>query len=349
MSVPYDGSTAAIQVGETFTVRQLIQAMMVCSANEAANMIAEHIGGNIESFSSMMNARAKELGANSTHFLNANGLHEDSHQTTVHDMAIIARYGMQHFEEFRNAASLLEFSLPSTPFHEKEDRSFTNTNKLLISSSSYYYPYATGIKTGFTSKALNCIVASANKDGVELIAVVFGSIDVQNRTDDVKALFEYGFEKLKSVQFYEKGSIIENVNVPGSAKEGSTVAAILTKDVIHTIPATKNASDYPPDIQLLDKIKAPISSGDSLGTVTYHIEGNSYQYELVAAEDVESVIGNVAAVAVKTAKVIGKIIFWAVLSVVGIFIFFVFLRASVISKRQRMRNRRRAIYNRRFR
>lgn len=143
MSVPYDGTTAAIQVGETWTVKQLIDAMMVCSANEAANMLAEHIGGNVESFASIMNARAKEIGAKSTNFVNANGLHNSKHKTTAYDLAIIARHGLINFPEFRKAASLKDFSLPSTNIYDKEDRYFINTNRMLIKSSPYYYEYAT--------------------------------------------------------------------------------------------------------------------------------------------------------------------------------------------------------------
>lgn len=211
MSVPYDGTTAAIQVGETWTVKNLIDAMMVCSANEAANILAEHIGGSVESFASMMNSRAKELGAKSTNFVNPNGLHDDDHQTTAYDMAIIARHGMLNLPYFKTAAALTNFSLPKTSIYDKEDRNFINTNRMLIKNSSYYYEYTTGIKTGYTSKSLNCIVASAKKNDVELIAVVFGATGAQNRTKDTIALFEYGFAKMKSQKIALKKCYLRNL------------------------------------------------------------------------------------------------------------------------------------------
>lgn len=349
MSVPSDGSIASIQVGEAFTVKQLVQAMMVCSANEAANILAEHIGGNVESFATIMNTRAKEIGAKSTHFVNANGLHDDNHKTTVYDMAIIARYGLQHLPALKEATSLKNFSLPDSNVYHKGDRNFTNTNKLIIPSSSYYYEYATGMKTGYTSKALNCIVASAEKGGVELIAVVFGSIGAENRTKDVKTLFEYGFEQLKGEMFYSKGSTIKEIKIPGGTSDTNTINAVINENIIHSIPLDKNASDYTSEITIKDDLKAPISSGDVVGTITYNIEGHTYTYDLVASNKVDSIVENVAAIAVKTGKAIGKVLFWAILSAIGIFIALVFLRASIITKKQRMRSRRRMLYNKRFR
>lgn len=349
MSVPYDGTTAAIQVGETWTVKQLVEAMMVCSANEAANILAEHMGGNIDSFATMMNTRAKELGAKSTNFVNANGLHDDKHHTTVYDMAMITRHGMLNIPEFKKAAALTKFSLPNTSIYNKGDRTFINTNKLIIPNSSYYYQYATGIKTGYTSKALNCIVASAEKDGVSLIAVVFGASDASIRTADTKALFEYGFEQLKAERFLSKGDIVENVKIPGAKTENNILSAVSSSNVVLTIPIDKNVSDYTPEISLNKNLKAPINSGDTVGTITYNVEGNTYNYKLLASNNIESIMSNVATIAIKTTKAIGKIIFWAILSVIGIFIGLVFLRASIITKRQHMRARRRAIYNKRFR
>lgn len=349
MSVPYDGTTAAIQVGEIWTVKQLVEAMMVCSANEAANVLAEHIGGNIESFASMMNSRAKELGAKSTNFVNANGLHDSNHYTTAYDMAIIARHGMLKLPEFKKAAKLKEFSLPDTDIYTKSDRNFINTNRMLIESSSYYYKYATGIKTGYTSQALNCIVTSAEKDGVELIAVVFGAMGAQNRTKDTLALFEYGFDKLKSETFFMKGDQVDKLQIQGAPSDNNIVIATISNNVVHTIPVNNNTSDYTPEININQDLKAPISSGDILGTITYNIEGNTYEYELLASNGVESLMDNVTASVVNTTKIIGKVIFWAILSVIGILVGIILLRAAILTKKQKMRRRRMIAYNSRFR
>lgn len=348
MSVPYDGTTAAIQVGETWSVEQLVDAMMVCSANEAANMLAEHIGGSIESFASMMNSKAKEIGAKSTNFVNPNGLHDSNHKTTVYDMAMIARYGMLNFPTFRKAASLTSFSLPDTDIYDKGDRYFVNTNKMIIESSSYYYKYATGIKTGYTSSSLNCIVSSAEKDGVELIAVIFGAMGAQNRNNDNIALFEYGFEQLKSENFVSAGAIIDTLEVDDAETDTENLNVVMGSNVTHTIPNDKSITDYIPTINI-NSLKAPINSGDVVGSIEYDIEGVTYTYDLLAGNSVEKYTNTIATVAVTTVKVIGQVIFWAVMSVISIIVAIVFLRAAVLTKRQRMRRKRMTLYNSRFR
>lgn len=349
MSVPYDGTTAAIQVGETWTVKQLVEAMMVCSANEAANVLAEHIGGSIESFASMMNSRAKELGAKSTNFVNPNGLHDSNHKTTAYDMAIIARHGMLNLPEFKKAAALTNFSLPDTSIYSKGDRNFINTNRMLIKSSSYYYEYATGIKTGYTSHSLNCIVASAEKDGVELIAVVFGAMGAKNRTDDTIALFEYGFEKLKSEKFYSKGDVIENLTISGAPTDNNKVVAVISQDVVHTIPSSKTSGDYAPEINISKNLKAPITSGEVLGSIKYIIEDNTYEYDLIATNNIESALNNITAGVISTAKIIGKVILWAIITIIIMFVTLILIRAAILTKKQKVRRRRMMMYNSRFR
>ena len=349
MSVPYDGTTAAIQVGETWTVKQLVEAMMVCSANEAANVLAEHIGGSIESFASMMNSRAKELGAKSTNFVNPNGLHDSNHKTTAYDMAVIARHGMLNLPEFKKAAALTEFSLPDTNIYSKGDRNFINTNRMLIKSSSYYYEYATGIKTGYTSHSLNCIVASAKKDGVELIAVVFGAMGAKNRTDDTIALFEYGFEKLKSEKFYSKGDVIENLTISGAPTNNNKVVAAISQDVVHTIPSSKTSGDYAPEINISKNLKAPITSGEVLGSIKYVIEDNTYEYDLIATNNIESALNNITAEVISTTKIIGKVILWAIITIIIMFVTLILLRAAILTKKQKVRRRRMMMYNSRFR
>lgn len=168
---------ANIQVGETFTIEQLLNVMMVQSANEAATIIAEHISGNVEEFSKLMNQKAQEIGCKNSNFVNANGVHSDNHYSTAYDLALIARYCMEN-DKFRSLANMMECSLPRTEFWQDEqveengERVFKNTNKLLLSDNKYYYPYAIGIKTGFTTPAKNCLISASNKDGFETIAIV---------------------------------------------------------------------------------------------------------------------------------------------------------------------------------
>ena len=146
-------STANIQVGETFTVGELLNVMMIHSANEAANILAEHISGSMSEFAKLMNEKAKEIGCLDTNFVNANGAHDENHYSTAYDMAMIARYCMKN-ETFRNLVTTMECSLPNTELWQ-EPRVYRNTNSLLLSDNKYYYPYCNGIKTVFTTPANN--------------------------------------------------------------------------------------------------------------------------------------------------------------------------------------------------
>lgn len=197
---------ANIQVGETFTIEQLLNVMMVQSANEAATVIAEHISGSVSEFSKLMNQKAIEIGCKNSNFLNANGIHDENHYSTAYDMALIARYCMKN-ETFRKLANKMECSLPRTEFWQDEqveengERIFHNTNRLLDPNHRYYYPYAIGIKTGFTTPAKNCLVSASNKDGFETIAVILHGETTEDglsaRYLDTINLFEYGYNNYK--------------------------------------------------------------------------------------------------------------------------------------------------------
>lgn len=141
-------TNAKIQVGEELTVEDLLYALLLKSANEAANILAEHIGGTIENFANIMNAKAIELGCTSTHFVTPNGIHDDNHYTTASDLAIIAKYCMKN-DTFRHMVSTLEYTLPATDQYPSTDRILKNSNSLMIEGHAYYYPYTIGIKTRF--------------------------------------------------------------------------------------------------------------------------------------------------------------------------------------------------------
>lgn len=188
-------TNAKIQVGEELTIEDLLYALMLKSANEAANVIAEHIGGTSENFANIMNAKAIELGCTSTHFVNANGIHDENHYTTASDLAKITRYCMQN-KLFRHIASTEEYTLPATPQYPMGDRVLKNTNSLMNRESPYYYPYVIGGKTGFTTQAKNCMIAMSLKDGLELISIVFHAETTEDgrsaRYLDTISLLEYG-------------------------------------------------------------------------------------------------------------------------------------------------------------
>lgn len=217
-SVKSGYTKANIQVGESFTIEQLLNVMMLQSANEAATIIAEHISGSEAAFAELMNKKAKEIGCLDSNFMNANGMHNDNHYSTAYDLALIARYCMQN-EKFREVSVLKEASLPWTEHWGQEqvdehgERIFKNTNKLMQSDSRYYYPYCIGIKSGFTTPAKNCLVSASNKDGFETISVILHAEATEDalsaRYVDTINLFEYGYNNYNVDEILEEYDMIE--------------------------------------------------------------------------------------------------------------------------------------------
>ena len=196
-SIPVGYSHAYLVEGEILTIEQLLHILLIPSANDAANVLAEHIAGSVSSFATMMNTKALELGCQNTNFVNANGIDTQNHYSTAYDLALIGRYAMQN-ETFRKIVSTTQYTLPATNKYPEANRFFKNTNELIIpdnrdSVDNYYYPYATGLKTGYTNAAKECVVASAKKDDIEYIVVILGAERTENglsgRFIDCKNLF----------------------------------------------------------------------------------------------------------------------------------------------------------------
>ena len=364
-SVYANGTTASIQPGEQLSVRDLLYTMLVHSSNDSTYVLAEHIGGTTESFVSMMNAKAKELGAKNTNFANPNGLPNTSHKCSAYDMALFARYAMQNFPIFREIVSTVHYTLPITeeytelymneyPNATNVIRYLTTTTNHLINpdKSQYYYEYATGLKTGYTEAASNCLVASAKKDGVELITVVFNASGWANLRKDTVNLFEYGFSMLKSEPLAISGTILKEITLENGEKDANTLEIIIEDTLYATMHNMEDAESFKPIINLNSDIKAPISSGTVVGTATYVVNDAEYTSNLIAGNSVAEkipVIETAATVVKNTAITIAKLILWTLIALVILFVFIVFLRSYIITKQQRRRSRRRYMYNARFR
>ncbi len=195
-AVPQGYTVSKIQVGEILSVQDLLYALLVPSGNDAANVLAEYVAGNVPNFAVMMNEKAVKLGCKNTNFTNPNGVHDENMHTTAYDLALIAKYAMD-LDDFRTIVSTETYTLPSTNIYPLNDRVLHNSNYLINSSSTGYYQYATGIKTGYTNAAQNCLVASAKIDQVEFIAVILGSTfsntTEQSKFADAKTLLDFGF------------------------------------------------------------------------------------------------------------------------------------------------------------
>ena len=265
-----EGSRIHLSEGEKVTVEQLLYALLLKSANDAAVALAKEVAGSAPEFAKMMNARAEELGAKNTNFVTPNGLHDDNHYTTAYDLAMIAKAAMKN-SEFRKAVTTLKYTIPKT--NKNNARELLNPNKLLYGKSEVpvngvlktsKYEGSTGIKTGYTSEAGRCLVAGAKRGNVELISVVLKSTDLGSFGDSI-ALLDYGFENYKSISAIKKGDYLGKIKViRGSVRKVDIVAA---KSSYLTIPIEKAEPTVNTKVVIDKKIQAPVSKGHKVGKV----------------------------------------------------------------------------------
>ena len=288
MSIPEGYVTANIDGDEQLTVEQLLQLLLVHSANDAANVLAEYVGGSIESFVSMMNTKVNELGLTNTHFTNAYGLQDDNHYTTAYDLSVIMQYCLKN-DNFRRIAGSASCSIPAT--NKSDVRSYTSTNQLLVPSNPNYYSYVTVGKTGFTTEAGECLVSCAYKNDLELICVVLGGtvVDgVSTRFSESKTLYEYGFNNFSLKNIANPGDIITQIEVPNATSDTKSLELAFTDSIYALVNTSDLETNYTPEIQLHSDISAPITQGDVLGSVVYTIDGIQYTSDIVATHNVEA-------------------------------------------------------------
>lgn len=307
LSIPNGYSTAQLQIGEQLTVEQLLYALMLPSANDAAVALAEYIAGSVDSFAAMMNTKAVEIGCTDTHFVNPNGVHDENHYSTAYDLALMGQYAMQN-TTFRSIVSTTQFSLPITNKYPTADRIYHNNNLLLSSSllsngHSYYYPYCTGIKTGYTDSAKSCIVASAKKDNMELIAVVLGGETLENglsgRFLDCQTLFDYGFNNYSFHTILEKSSVVQETEIINGTEETRNLELLAENDLTVFAKNDVDLESITPTISITNH-SAPISKFSIVGTVSYTVDGETFSTNLLAASnvDVSKVMENVLKVVI---------------------------------------------------
>jgi D-alanyl-D-alanine carboxypeptidase (penicillin-binding protein 5/6) len=309
---PRDSSLACIDIGEQITLKDLLVGLLVSSGNDAALTIGAHIGRIVsgdpdmpynqalDKFYELMNKRAAELEATNSHFVNPHGYHNKDHYTTAYDLALIAREAMKH-EVFREIVQITYREYPdwnevdkNAPT-KKATRYWVNKNKLLDKGSKeYYYPHATGIKTGYTSHSGHCLVSSAAKDGMNLIAVVLKSTR-NGQWIDSKKLLEYGFEHYTMYEPLKQGQVVATTQVSNHASEDSgalnIVAAQGFRDVIAKEDVAKiqqNIEWYYTDENNQLHLEAPVYKGQVVGKLTYSLNGKVIaQSELIAERGIE--------------------------------------------------------------
>ena len=280
------GSQVFLQAGEVYTVHDLLKSVAIASGNDAVVALAEKVGGSVSGFVDMINKRLKELGATNTNFVNPNGVHNENQYTTAYDLSLIGKYAMNN-ETFRKIVCKTSYTLPATNIYSSTDRKFENTNELL-SSDNYSYEYTTGIKTGYTDSAKNCIVASAKKDNYNFIVVILGANKTtqtkNERASDCITLFNYAINNYKEKTVFDSTQVLKQLEITLSDNTTQTLDILAEKDI--KVLTTQNISDLMPEITLNDKIQAPILKGSVVGKITYTIDGIVYTSNLVAGNNI---------------------------------------------------------------
>ena len=292
-----DSSTSGIQPGEIISYQDLLYCAMVHSANEACNILAHRVSGSVPAFVELMNRRAAELGCTSTHFSDPNGLSNENHYTTAYEMYLITREALDHplFAEICNTRG---YDMAATNLSQA--RSFANSNALITADSeygsSYVYPAAAGVKTGFTQLAGYCLVSTAEKDGVRLLAVVMGcdgwlnaGIDEYENFSDTIRLYNWAFSNFSYRQAVSALSTVTRVEVENAIETDAYASLRPQHDVTLLLPKdlSLDTVELSPTIYT-EKLVAPIEAGTVLGRAEILIDGRSYgSVDLINALKVE--------------------------------------------------------------
>ncbi|MCT4621437.1 MAG: D-alanyl-D-alanine carboxypeptidase [Marinisporobacter sp.] len=286
-----EGTRIYVIEDEELTVEQLLYALLIESANDAAIALAKHVSGSVEEFAKLMNKRAKELGAKNTHFVNPNGLPDDDHYTTAYDLAMIAKYAMT-IPKFREIVKTVRYQIPPTN-KQVETRYFKNKNRFLWSSNKILYKgkwipikydIVEGVKTGYTSIARQCLVAFATKDNHSVISVILKA-EGTNLWVDSRTLIDYGFENFKFVQLTEKK--VKTKAIPIKNGEEKQLDLITENSFYKAIPKDENLPTINKSITYNKDIQAPIKKGQVLGKLTFKFgDHNLGEVNLIAAKSI---------------------------------------------------------------
>lgn len=264
------GSQIWLKEGETMTVDELLRATAIGSANDACTALGEHIAGSETGFVKMMNDRAKELGMTNTNFVNCSGLDDDTteHLTTAYDIALMSRELLKH-ERIKTYTTVWMDSLRGG------ETQLVNTNKLVR-----FYSGTTGLKTGTTTKAGHCLSASAERDGLHLVAVVMGADNSTDRFEGAKAMLDWGFANFETVTPQIDSSLIGEVEILRGTTE--SIKPVITGVTPLTLRSGEK-NNLETHINLYENAEAPVEKNQTLGTVTLKIDGKEIaNYNLVS-------------------------------------------------------------------
>jgi len=289
-----DGSNAGIKPGEIMTVENLLYCMMVVSANEACNILAEAVSGSVAAFVDEMNTKAKELGCDNTHFANTNGLHDPQHYTSAWDMYLITKAAMEH-DLFLTISDTANVVIPATNL--SKERNYWTTNHLLSTWRviGYRNKEAHGIKTGSTDEAGYCLISSAARGSMHCVSVIMGAERVEeNGKGNIRSfsettrMFNYGFENFSFQTILEPSTeVTTEIAVTLSKVDHVTVAP--NEEVEVLFPNDLDPADLQRAVHVEEPVEAPIQQGQKLGTMDLYYGDTVYAtVDLLALHDVES-------------------------------------------------------------
>ena len=272
-SVGIEGSSIYLYENEKISLKDLLYGLMLRSGNDASVAIGKYIGGDLKKFISMMNDRAKDIGTMNTSFANPNGLDAQNHYTTAYDLALIAREALK-YEEFKEIVSTKTYIA-----NRDKNNYFYNKNKTL-----WQYEGGDGVKIGYTKRSGRCLVSSATREGMQLIAVVLNDGDWFN---DCYKLLDYGFENYSSYIIYDIGQFVSNVKVINGELD---FLPVVVDDVCVLSLKESEKEKIKLSIKLPDEIPAPINIGDKIGKISIYLDGELlYTSNLISKSKVKEI------------------------------------------------------------
>ncbi|WP_461612702.1 D-alanyl-D-alanine carboxypeptidase family protein [Clostridium sp. Marseille-QA1073] len=272
-----EGSRIYIDQGEVLTVRQLLYSLIMVSANDCAQALAEHIGGTQENFAKMMNERAKELGCKNTNFTNPHGLYEPNHRTTAYDLALVEKELLKNPEYIKISKTKTLFLDPTNKYKEK--RPLWNDNRLLHNYEDYYYEPCIAAKTGYTDESLHSFVASAEKGNEKYIVSLLYD-PYKTYFKDSRDIFEWAFNNFDTIKLYSKNDLITSYE----AEDGTIIPLLASNDEFYT--KDLSAKEEPQISFNTDNLdKKSFLKGQLIATATMKYNNSTKEIKLISGTD----------------------------------------------------------------
>ncbi len=272
------GSQIFLEAGEEMTTEEMMKGIAIASGNDASVAMAERLAGSEEAFVEMMNKKAEELGLKNTVFKNPTGLPAEGHYSTAHDMAMMAKELLKYEEITKFTGKYEDYLRNDT------EKKFwlVNTNRLVK-----FYPGVDGVKTGFTSEAKYCLTATAQKNDMRLISVVFGAPTPKDRNAQITKMLDYGFSQYKTHPMYERNQVVSDTKVSKGSKK--KINLVTSEQISVLTKKGENIDDVVQEVVVDEKINAPIKKGDKLGTLLLKKNDKVIsESPLIAEEDIDS-------------------------------------------------------------